>query len=134
LSNLAVRWSSLSYQVEECLVTLQRIESRVLVVNRFRVPVIEASDFRQGLELALATLAAQRGYLGGSIGRNVDDPELWVLQTTWESPGAYRRALSAYDVKVQAWALLGQAIEEPSAFEIIRPGEPHNDAQARELP
>jgi hypothetical protein len=103
----------------------------VLVVNRFRIPVTEASDFRAGLETAHATLAAQKGYAGGSIGRNVDDPELWVLQTTWEGPGAYRRALSAYDVKVHAWALLGQAIEEPSAYEVVEPGQPVNEPGTR---
>jgi hypothetical protein len=103
----------------------------VLVVNRFRVPLSEESDFRAGLELAHATLAAQRGYLGGRVGRNVDDPSLWVLQTLWEGPGAYRRALSAYDVKVNAWAVLGQAIEEPSAYEVVEPGQPVNEPRSR---
>jgi hypothetical protein len=103
----------------------------VLVVNRFRVPVTEASDFRAGLEAAFATLAAQKGYVDGRIGRNVDDPELWMLQTLWQGPGAYRRALSAYDVKVQAWALLGQALAEPSAYEVVEPGQPLNEAGSR---
>jgi len=96
----------------------------VLVVTRFRVPVVEADAFRSGLEEAHAALAGQPGYVGGAVGRNVDDPELWVLQTSWEGPGAYRRALSAYDVKVRAWSLLGRALNEPSAFETVEPGEP----------
>jgi hypothetical protein len=54
-----------------------------------------------------------------------------VLQTTWEGPGAYRRALSAYDVKMRAWQLLGQALDEPSAYEVVRPGEPLNEARPR---
>ena len=96
----------------------------MLVVTRFRVPVPEADTFRLGLEDAHAALAAQRGYVGGAVGRNVDDPELWLLQTSWEGPGAYRRALSAYDVKVRAWALLGRALDEPSAYETVEPGQP----------
>ena len=96
----------------------------MLVLTRFRVPLAEADGFRAGLEEAHAVLAAQRGYLTGGVGRNVDDPELWVLQTSWEGPGAYRRALSAYDVKVRAWALLGQALDEPSAYETVEPGKP----------
>ena len=96
----------------------------MLVVTRFRVPVAEAAAFRTGIEEAHAALAEQRGYVAGGVGRNVDDPELWLLQTSWEGPGAYRRALSAYDVKTRAWALLGQALDEPSAYETVRPGEP----------
>jgi hypothetical protein len=96
----------------------------VLVVTRFRVPVAEAEAFRAGLEEAHAVLAEQRGYVAGGVGRNVDDPELWLLQTSWEGPGAYRRALSAYDVKIRAWALLGRALDEPSAYETVEPGEP----------
>jgi hypothetical protein len=96
----------------------------VLVVTRFRVPVVEADAFRAGLEEAHAVLAEQRGYVAGGVGRNVDDPELWVLQTSWEGPGAYRRALSAYDVKIRAWALLGRALDEPSAYETVEPGKP----------
>ncbi len=64
-------------------------------------------------------LAEQAGYLEGWIGRNVDDPELWVLTTRWESVGAYRRALSSYDVKLHAWSTLGQAIDEPGAYEVV---------------
>jgi hypothetical protein len=33
--------------------------------------------------------------------------------------GSYRRALSAYDVKVTAVPLLSQAIDEPSAYELV---------------
>ncbi len=96
----------------------------MLVVTRFRVPLAEADVFRAGVEEAHAVLAVQRGYVRGAVGRNVDDPTLWVLQTEWEGPGAYRRALSSYDVKVNAWALLGRALEEPSAYETVQPGQP----------
>ena len=46
------------------------------------------------LESALALLAEQRGYEDGRLGRNVDDPTLWVMVTRWRDVGSYRRALS----------------------------------------
>jgi hypothetical protein len=106
---------------------------RVLVVNRFRVPGDAADEFRADLERALSTLAACAGYLDGRIGRNVDDTELWALVTTWEGPGAYRRALSSYDVKLHAVPVLGRAVDEPGAYEIVDPETVVNVASPRSL-
>ncbi|WP_426245370.1 antibiotic biosynthesis monooxygenase family protein [Nocardioides sp. LHG3406-4] len=105
----------------------------MLVVNRFRVPAAEQEAFRADLERARATLAERPGYLQGVIGRNVDDPELWVLTTLWEHVGAYRRALSEYDVKLHAVPLLSRAVDEPSAFELVEPGGDLNIQQTRSL-
>jgi len=105
----------------------------VLVVNRFRVPGDSAEAFRAELERAHSTLAACAGYLDGRIGRNVDDTELWVLATTWEGPGAYRRALSTYDVKLHAVPVLGRAVDEPGAYEIVDPETVLNVASTRSL-
>lgn len=91
----------------------------MLVVTRFRVPEDEAAQFRDDLEAALAVLAQQRGYAEGQLGRNVDDPTLWAMVTRWRDVGSYRRALSQYDVKVGAVALLGRALDEPSAYEPV---------------
>lgn len=103
----------------------------VLVLTRFRVPS-DPDTFRPRVEAALSVLAAQRGYVDGRIGRNVDDPELWVLETRWEGAGAYRRALSAYDVKVHAWSVLGEALDEPTAYEVVTRGEALNEARPRQ--
>jgi hypothetical protein len=105
----------------------------VIVVNRFRVPEAEQAAFRDDLEGARETLAVQRGFVAGRIGRNVDDPELWVLTTEWDGPGAYRRALSAYDVKLAAVPTLSRAIDEPSAYEPVEPGAELNRPDARKL-
>ncbi len=104
----------------------------MLVVNRFRVPDgPDAAQFRADLDVAHATLAARDGYVGGEIGRNLDDPELWVLTTRWESIGAYRRALSSYDVKLSAVPTLSRALDEPSAYEVVEPNSVLNVHQAR---
>lgn len=93
----------------------------VLVVNRFRVDDGESEAFRGDVERAHALLAARPGYVEGTVGRNVDDPGLWVLSTRWVDVGSYRRALSAYDVKLGAVPLLSQAVDEPSAYEVVDP-------------
>lgn len=105
----------------------------MLVVNRFRVPAEAADGFRVDLERARQALAARPGHLDSRIGRNLDDPELWVLTSTWESTGSYRRALSAYDVKLHAVPVLYLALDEPSAYEWAEPGRDLNDAAARSL-
>ena len=89
-------------------------DAGVLVVNRFRDDDV---SLRDDLRSALALLLDQPGCEDGRIGRNVDEPALWVMVTRWRDVGSYRRALSSYDVKVGAVPLLIRAIDEPSAFE-----------------
>ena len=105
----------------------------VLVVSRFRVPVEDGEAFRAELAAAHAVLAERPGYVDGQIGRNVDDPTLWVLTTRWENVGAYRRALSSYDVKLHAVPLLSRALDEPSAYEVVEPGTVLNIGSTRSL-
>jgi quinol monooxygenase YgiN len=105
----------------------------VIVVNRFRVPEAEAASFRADLQRAHEVLAVQTGYVAGRVGRNVDDPDLWLLTTEWEGPGAYRRALSTYDVKLAAVPTLSRALDEPSAYEQVVPGEALNTPITRSL-
>lgn len=95
----------------------------MLVVSRFRVSEDEAETFRAEVGAAHALLAARPGYVDGTVGRNVDDPTLWVLQTRWADVGSYRRALSSYDVKLGAVPLLSRAVDEPSAYETVPAGE-----------
>ena len=83
------------------------------------IDVLDEADFRRDVQAALGVLAERPGHVRGQVGRNVDDPDLWLLTTTWENVGSYRRALSSYDVKVTAVPLLSRAIDEPSAFEEV---------------
>jgi hypothetical protein len=86
----------------------------VLVVLRFTSP---GEGFAAEAAPALAALAACRGYVRGQLARAYDDPEVWCLVVEWESVGAYRRALSSYDVKLHATPVLARAVPEASAFE-----------------
>lgn len=89
----------------------------MLVVTRYLVPAEEAEDFRTLCRAAVEVLVACPGCTGASAGPALDDPGLWVLATWWESVGAYRRALSSYQVKLVAVPLMYRAVDEPSAFE-----------------
>ena len=91
----------------------------MLVVTRFDVPEADGPEFLLQAQAALAAFAARPGYLRGRIGRAADDPSAWVLTTEWEGVGAYRRSLSAYDVKVDAAPLLARGRDEPSAVEVL---------------
>jgi hypothetical protein len=91
----------------------------VLVVTRYRVTPEDAATFQAEARAALDVLALQKGWLAGRLGRNVDEPDLWVLTTEWENVGSYRRALSPFDVKITAVPLLSRCIDEPSAFELV---------------
>jgi hypothetical protein len=101
----------------------------MLVVNRFIVAPDEAAraDFADRAAAALAVLAARPGYVRGELGRAYDDPTHWSLLTEWESVGAYRRALGAFDVKVHATPLLAQSVDEPSAYEVLASANPGGD-------
>jgi len=89
----------------------------VLATTRYRVPVEEAGSFLERARTALGALAARPGHQWGTVARSTDDPSLWTLSTRWESVGAYRRALGAYEVKLHAHPLMYLAVNEPSAFE-----------------
>jgi quinol monooxygenase YgiN len=95
----------------------------VLVINRFVVGPDQAS-FVSRAHAALAALAARPGYLRGQLSRSVDEPANWCLVTEWESVGAYRRALGAYEVKVEATPLLAESRDEPSAYEVLASADP----------
>ena len=105
----------------------------MLVVTRFRIAEEEAEQFRADLQAVHSLLASRPGYLAGTLGRNVDDPELWALTTTWQHVGAYRRALSSYEVKLHGVPTLSRALDEPSAYEIAEPGADLNIRESRSL-
>jgi hypothetical protein len=112
----------------------------VLVVTRLRTPSGPAGpdaaaehELRHGLLHALAILAAKPGWIGGDVGRNVDDPSLWVLTTRWENVGSYRRALGSYEGKMHIQPLMVHAVDEPSAYEVVEEGTDLNEARPRSI-
>lgn len=89
----------------------------MFVVNRFRVPPADEPAFRAAAEAALAVLREKPGLLEVSLGRNLDEPELWSLLTRWENVGSYRRALGGFESKMTVVPWLSLSIDEPSAYD-----------------
>ncbi|TEX51015.1 MAG: hypothetical protein B7C55_07765 [Actinomycetales bacterium mxb001] len=84
---------------------------------RFRshdVPVLVAQ-----LRNCVALLSTKAGFINAHMARAIDESELIVLQLGWDTVGSYRRALSAYDVKVEVVPVMSQALDEPTAFEVL---------------
>jgi len=88
----------------------------MISVTHFDVPADDA-EFVERAQVALAALAARPGYLRGSVGRATDDEQQWVIVTEWANVGSYRRALGAFEVKLNANPLLSLARDEPSGYE-----------------
>lgn len=90
----------------------------LLVQSRFRVTGGRDEWFAQ-MRGALAVLAESTGFLRGWIAQATDDSELVTVTTEWDGIGAYRKALSRFEVKAHVIPLLSMAIDEPSAFEAV---------------
>jgi hypothetical protein len=88
------------------------------------VPPEGSAQFEARAREALDVLRVRPGFLEGTAGRCTDDPGLWVLVTSWDDVGSFRRALSAFDVKVAAVPLLATAVDDASAFEPLLSATP----------
>lgn len=96
----------------------------LVVVTRYVVAPQDAAVFQGQAREALDALQARPGCRRGHVGRSMDEPDRWLLQTEWDSVGSYRRALSSYDVKVRAVPVMYHAVDEPSAYEVLVAGSP----------
>lgn len=100
--------------------------STVLLSARLR-PEGSPQEWLERVSTALELLAARPGYLRGWVSRSPDEPDAWLLSAEFESAGACRRALSASDLRVVLWPLLGLSDGSASTFEVLataRAGQP----------
>ncbi|WP_245753549.1 antibiotic biosynthesis monooxygenase [Geodermatophilus ruber] len=81
-----------------------------------RLRADDAAALAAGVEALLAALAVRPGFRDGEFGRSADDPTLWALVTRWEGVGAYRRALSAAEVKIAGAPVWVHALDEPGVY------------------
>lgn len=98
------------------------------VALRFRAadPATLLVQLREAVDL----LATFEGFVDARIERAIDDSDLLALTLGWATVGAYRRALSSYDVKVSVVPLLSAAIDEPTAFEVLQVTDDRGTARA----
>lgn len=82
------------------------------------------------LREAASLLATKQGFVDARVSRAIDDGALVMLELSWDTVGSYRRALSAYDVKVQVVPIMSQALDEPTAFEMLHVRTAHGSVDA----
>jgi hypothetical protein len=75
------------------------------------------ASVEQAAATALAAFARRPGYLRGALARSTDHESAWLLITEWATVGAYRRALSHRELKLEAAPVWAAALDLPSAFE-----------------
>jgi heme-degrading monooxygenase HmoA len=102
--------------VAACPSTAPSEEDDVFAVTRLRVPEADAEAFAAAVTGLLAVLADRPGFVDGEVGRAADDPSLWALVTRWEGVGAYRRGLSAAEVKIAGAPVWVHALDEPGVY------------------
>ena len=88
----------------------------MFAVTRFRVPAEDVPAFSAAAGGLLDALRVRHGFRGGELGRAADDPELFALHTSWDGVGAYRRGLSAAEVKIAGAPVWVHALDEPSVY------------------
>ena len=88
----------------------------MFAVTRMRVPAGDLAAFTAAAAELLTVLRARPGFRSGELGRAADDPELFALHTAWDGVGAYRRALSAAEVKIAGAPVWQHALDEPGVF------------------
>ncbi|TFV66580.1 UNVERIFIED_ORG: antibiotic biosynthesis monooxygenase [Bacillus sp. AZ43] len=88
----------------------------MFAVTRLRTTGEDGVALAAAVEALLAALAARPGFRDGELGRSADDPDLWALVTRWDGVGSYRRALSAYEVKIAGAPVWVHAVDEPGVY------------------
>ena len=88
----------------------------MFAVTRLRATGQDGETLAATVAPLLAALAARPGFRDGELGRSADDPSLWARVTRWDGVGAYRRALSAAEVKIAGAPVWLFALDEPGAY------------------
>ena len=90
----------------------------MIVITRHIAPDREA--WLQAAQPAVIALSQQVGCISVDVCAATDQADLMCIVSRWNSVGDYRRALSSFDVKMNAIPFLSTAIDEPSAYEVAR--------------
>ncbi|CAN5373764.1 hypothetical protein BH24ACT9_BH24ACT9_07930 [soil metagenome] len=91
----------------------------MLAVNRLQANGDDQQQLTAELSVLVDVFATLHGFLRARAGRCIDEPEVWILLTEWESVGTYRRALSSHAVKTSGYPVFLRIIDEPGAYEVL---------------
>lgn len=88
------------------------------VVLRFE-KLVSFEEWVREAERVIDLFSAKPGFQSAKAGLALDDDSTGLLFLSFDSVGNYRRALSSYDIKLEATSFLSTARDESSAFEIL---------------
>ncbi len=88
----------------------------MFAVTRFRTTDADVPELVSAATTLLDLLRQRPGFRDGALGRSTDEPGLLALWTSWDGVGAYRRALSAAEVKIAGAPVWVHALDEPGAY------------------
>lgn len=91
----------------------------LLAVNRLQGFSDPDRKVREELSVLIAVLATLPGFRSARAGRCIDEPDLWLLLSEWDSVGTYRRALSSHAVKTSGHPVFVRVVDEPGAYEVL---------------
>lgn len=87
----------------------------MIVVTEHRA----TEDFASLARSLLEALADADGFVSGQVGRSPDDPDVWLIVTTWRDVGSMRRGFGRFEAKVAAAPVMHSAADRVSAFEVL---------------
>jgi hypothetical protein len=90
----------------------------VLLVARLE-NVVDPDGLRSDVRMAFAAFATRPGWVGGRLGRAVDDPDCWVLVAEWTDVGSGRRGITAGVIRAAVMPLTSRFAQQPCTFEIV---------------
>lgn len=91
----------------------------MLAVNRLRSFGDADEQVTDELSVLIDVLAGMPGFRAARAGRCIDEPDVWLLLSEWESVGTYRRALSSHAVKASGYPVFVRIVDEPGAYEVL---------------
>lgn len=86
---------------------------------QFTVDRSDWDEWYAKAQSALRVLQHFTGLVSVSLIRSVDEPTEVQILSTWETVGAYRRALSSTEAKMNIWPFLATVHDQPSVFETL---------------
>ena len=81
--------------------------------------VVDVDAWRVEATAALAVLAELEGFESGQVIRNIDEPLVCAVVTTWRDAGSLRRGLGSMRSKMEVWPFLATMRDQASVFETL---------------
>ncbi len=89
----------------------------MFVITRHACP--EQPEFLVKVKNMVSVLAKEPGFIEVLVGRSPDDAQTLVIVQKWDSIGNARRAINSGKNRIDVWAVMSSATDEPTMFETL---------------